>query len=83
MTDRISKVLDRLTDKEREAIQEILQKIARGDFEGCDVKKLQGLPDVYRVRKGTWRIIFRMSHPDDVRILAVERRSDTTYRALP
>lgn len=46
---------------------------------GLDVKKLQGRNDIYRVRKGMFRIIFRKIPNVENAIIAVERRSDTTY----
>lgn len=43
-----------------------------------DVKKLKGYKNIFRVRKGTVRIIFRVTN-NQIYILAIERRYDTTY----
>jgi len=77
--DKISKALRRLTAKEREKIKETLVKIKTGDFFGLDLKKLNDREDVFRVRKGNLRIIFRADKNKKIFILAVERRNDNTY----
>ena len=46
---------------------------------GWQVKKLQGR-DYYRLRVGDWRVIFAISDPSKlVTVIAVERRTSTTY----
>ena len=46
---------------------------------GRQVKKLKG-SEYYRLRSGDWRIIYSISNPRGlVTIIAVERRSSTTY----
>ena len=82
MVDRIEKVLRTLSQKERQEIEALLTRIKRRDIASLDVKKLKGYHDTYRVRKGTFRVIFHIASEDDVRIIAVERRSDTTYTNL-
>ncbi len=79
MTDCITKALKRLSGRERSNLEDILKRIRRGDFAGLDLKKLSGREDIFRVRKGTMRVIFRKT-PAGIFILAVERRSDNTYR---
>ena len=78
--DRIAKELGKLTEKERGKLKVILNKIQQGKFLGLDLKKLRGREDVFRVRKGSMRIIFRVPGDGDVFILAVERRAEKTYR---
>lgn len=60
------------------AIKDILLKITGNDFTGLDLKKLKGRNDVFRVRKGKIRIIFRKT--ETISILAIERRSDNSYK---
>ena len=46
---------------------------------GFQVKKLQGR-EYYRLRVGDWRVIFAISDPRQlVTVIAVERRTSTTY----
>lgn len=77
--DRIAKELRKLSADERMAVRLLLVRIYRGDLFGLDVKKLVGRSDIYRVRKGRVRIIYRQSS-DHIFILTIERRSEKTYR---
>ena len=46
---------------------------------GSQVKKLKGC-EYYRLRVGDWRVVFAISDPRKVvTIIAVERRTTTTY----
>lgn len=79
MTDRIQKVLRKLLPKEQKVLEELLSLIVQRKIQGLDLKKLRGNEHIFRVRKGTMRIIFR-NIKDQVEILAVERRNDTIYK---
>ena len=46
---------------------------------GLQVAKLKGRQDIFRVRKGRLRIIYRQSGTS-TDILAIERRSEKTYK---
>ena len=76
--DKIEKALRKLTPKERQLFTQLLQLIQQRQFAGLDMKRLVGHDDIYRVRKGKYRIIFRVDE-DQVFVLALERRSDQTY----
>jgi mRNA-degrading endonuclease RelE of RelBE toxin-antitoxin system len=76
--DKIVKALKKLFPKERTKLKEILDKINRGDFSNLDLVKLKGKREIYRVRKGNLRVIF-IKNEEEINILTVERRSDTTY----
>lgn len=76
--DPILKAIKKLTVKERERIRDILRRLNANDLSGLDIKKLKDRSDIFRVRKGNMRIIYRASN-DKIFVLAVERRSDTTY----
>lgn len=79
MTDKIQKALDKLSDRERKAIDELLKKIKTKHLDNLDLKKLKGRDDIYRVRKGDIRIIYRQNSDDGIYILEIGRRNDTTY----
>lgn len=76
--DPIEKALSKLTENGRRKLKDLLERIRSGDFRDLDLKKLKGRDDVYRVRKGTFRVIFRKTS-SGIKVLALERRSDTTY----
>lgn len=79
MVDRIGKAFEKMSTKERKAVQEVIGRIVAGDLNGLDVQKLKGWSDAYRVRKGNFRIIFRLIDQTHPILLDVQRRSDTTY----
>jgi len=76
--DKIKKALSRFNSKEKQRLKEILLQIDKGDFKNLDFKKLKGRNDIFRVRKGDMRIVFRKK--DSIKILSVERRGSKTYR---
>ena len=79
MVDRIDKQLKKLSPKQRIAFQKLIEQIQAGDLQKLDVVKLIGYVDVFRVRKGEYRIIFRKLE-NEIKILAFEHRSDSTYK---
>lgn len=66
--------------KERIEILRMLEEIKEGKISAYDIKKLRGFEHVYRIRKGNYRIIFYMVNRDSIRVISIERRSETTYR---
>ncbi len=78
--DKIAKALLSLSSSERETMKSVLLKIKTGIFAGLDLKKLKNCDDIFRVRKGKLRVIFKKDSEGKYFILAVERRSDNTYR---
>ncbi|MDP3992871.1 MAG: hypothetical protein Q8Q05_01510 [bacterium] len=79
--DKIDKALKKLTPKERRLLKELLHTIGKSGLEGLDVKKLVGRSDIFRVRKGDLRVILKISGKA-TNILAIERRSEKTYRNI-
>ena len=77
--DKIDKFLNKLATKQREEINETVEKILKRDFNGLDFKKLQGENKLFRVRKGKIRIVF-FQEGDFVEIFDIQNRSDNTYR---
>jgi mRNA-degrading endonuclease RelE of RelBE toxin-antitoxin system len=77
--DKITKALRKLTLKERERIKQILRQLNSRDISGLDVKKLKGRDDIFRLRKGDIRIIYRLTEKE-IFILAIERRNEKTYK---
>jgi len=80
--DKIQKALQRLNKKERKQIKKLITQIQAGFFKNLDIKKLKGRDDIYRVRKGKLRIIYRIDKDGQTFILAIERRSEKTYKNL-
>lgn len=79
--EKIQKALQKLSEKERLQIRSILLSLKGGDWKGLNIQKLKGHRDVFRVRKGSIRIIYRQKGKE-ISILAIERRSKKTYKHL-
>ena len=75
---KIDKALARLTLKERGQTKSVLEKISANELAGLNIKKLRGHDDIFRVRKGDLRIIYR-KQDEKIIVLAIERRSEKTY----
>ena len=79
MTDRIEKALRKLSAKEREVIKLMLLRIKLDDTAGMDIKLLRGHKDLFRVRKGRLRIVYR-KNSEMFHLLKIDQRDDQTYK---
>lgn len=78
--DKIEKAIAKLSEKERQWVRRILQSLADGSTAGLNIKKLKGRDDIFRVRKGDIRIIYRTDVTGAFFVLTVQRRKEGTYR---
>ena len=78
--DKIKKALQKLTPKERKWVKEILRQLEAGQKMNLDIKKLKGRDDIFRVRKGDIRIIYRVDANGKLFILTIEKRKENTYK---
>lgn len=78
--DKITKTLQKLSEKERNRIKLVLQKLSDNKISGLDIKRLKDRNDIYRVRLGDIRIIYRKDNKNKVFVLAVNRRNEKTYK---
>jgi mRNA-degrading endonuclease RelE of RelBE toxin-antitoxin system len=79
MADSVSKFLKLLSKKDKMMLIEIIENILQNNIDTYDLKRLVGVKDIYRIRKGKYRIIFKKTS-DTTHILEIERRSESTYR---
>lgn len=77
--DKIEKALAKLSEKERKKIKRALEKLFSGKIGGLDVKKLKDRSDIFRLRVGDLRIIYRIIKKK-IYILAISRRNEKTYK---
>lgn len=77
--DKIEKSLNKLSVEEREKLKDILVQIDKKIFQNLDLKKLKNRDNIFRVRKGSMRIIFQMNN-SSIKILSIERRGNKTYK---
>lgn len=78
--DPIEKALAKLNNKERKVVKNILDALQKGTLKGLDIKKLKGHDNIFRVRKGDIRILYRTDNTNAIFLLAIERRNDNTYK---
>lgn len=81
MVDKIQKALSRFSAKEKDWVNNLLLQIKNKKMDSLDFKKLKGRDDVYRVRKGNIRIIYRVDE-DEIYLLAIERKNEGTYKNI-
>lgn len=79
MSSDLEKFLAKVTEKEKKILEGVIEKIIDKNLKGFDVKKLAGYDDVFRIRKGNFRILFKVTKADN-KIILVDKRSDTTYK---
>ncbi len=77
--DKITKALQKLSEKEKIVIKNIFLKIKNNSLDGFNLKKLKNSDSIFRIRKGKFRIIFKINKLNKIDILSLERRSDKTY----
>jgi mRNA-degrading endonuclease RelE of RelBE toxin-antitoxin system len=78
---KVDKFLNKLSNKERITVLECLKLIKAKNFEGLNFKKLSGFDILYRVRKGSIRIVFSWEW-QNVNIIKIDRKNDNTYKDL-
>lgn len=78
--DKIAKALQKLSDKERQKVKTVLSQLLAGKTGNLDIKKLKDRNDIFRVRVGDLRIIYRTDPKEKIMVLAIARRNENTYR---
>jgi len=81
MVDKITKALNKFSASERALVKKIVLALKNYQFTGLDLKKLKGHENIFRIRKGKIRIIYRLQG-GQIYLLAVEKRNDNTYNAV-
>lgn len=77
--DKINKFIQRLSHQERSKLKKVIKQVLAGDVQNLDTKKLKRYGNIFRVRVGDNRIIFK--NKDAVtRIVFVGRKSGATYK---
>jgi mRNA interferase RelE/StbE len=74
---RFMKIISGLQRKEQEFVYEELDKLERGD-RNIDIKKISGKENLYRIRKGDYRIFFSIEN-NNIYIIKLEHRKEA-YR---
>lgn len=61
-------------------IAKIIKALIENELEGLHILKLKGNENVFRVRKGSLRIIYQKEENGEIVLLVVERRNEHTYK---
>ena len=77
--DKIDKALNKLEEKEKKKLKNLLLKINNGKLKELDIKKLKGKKNIFRVRQGNIRIII-YKVDNSIKVLALELRTSKTYK---
>lgn len=75
----LKKLLSKFNQEDRKILEFLIDKIISLNWQGLDIKKLQGYQDIFRLRKGKIRIIF-YKYKVDISIINIKRRSEKTYK---
>lgn len=79
--DKISKAVKKLNSKDALKIADTIELLVKGKLNNLNIKKLKGHKDIFRVRVGDYRIIFKKEF-DSVTLLHIGNRDDKTYKNL-
>lgn len=79
--DKIKKRLRKYPRKTQLILKAIFDDILNGKTDGYDVVKLAGLRNTYRIRKGSFRIVFKLTSKN-FEIVRISTRDDRTYKNL-
>lgn len=76
---KIEQQLRKIPRKERERIFRTLDTIYRREFTGLDRKKLKGFDHIFRIRVGTYRIVYE-DNGTSIILKGILKRNESTYR---
>ncbi len=80
--DKIRKFLRKLSPDKQDEIDKILAQIEAGETGELKIKKLTGFVNLYRIRKGRVRVIFRIDEGGIGRVISVGFKDDNSYKGL-
>ena len=77
--DKIDKAIRKFTDGEKKWVREITKALRMKRFDDLNTKKLRGMENIFRVKKGHVRVVYQIRN-DQVFVLKVGRRKEDTYK---
>lgn len=75
----LQKSLAKLPKEYKSTFELLMVRLLSRDFLGLDISKLKGQKNIYRLKHGKLRIIFKIQN-DELFVLQVGLRSEKTYR---
>ena len=80
--EKIIKFMKSLTEKERDKKKIELEKLKKGEFKDLNIKKLKGYENIFRLKKGQIRIVYKKEENSKIELIFIVRRTDRTYKNL-
>lgn len=77
--DKIQKAIGKLSKEHKEIFDILSRKLLLRDFSGLNITRLKGNKDIFRLRRGRLRIIFRYIQ-GNLDLLDVGLRNENSYR---
>lgn len=74
----LQKALAKLSKEHKEVFDYLALRLLARDFLGLNIAKLKGSKDIYRIKQGRLRVIFRMNG-EQITVLSVGLRNENTY----
>lgn len=78
---KIDKLLKKLNARDRLRIEQVLLKLLSDQLESLDIKRLKNTEDLYRVRVGQYRVIYRYNSSGK-KLIDISKRDEKTYKNL-
>jgi len=76
--DKILKTIKSLDSRNAQKLIITMELIFKEQFDDLNIKKLKGYKNIFRVRVGDYRIIYKKDK--NVKVLFVGRRDEKTYK---
>ena len=81
MSDKIEKLLAKLSKQERNLVKLLILRINMDDTLGLNISQLKGHKNLFRVKKSRIRIIYSKNNKD-IQIVRIDLRNEKTYKDL-
>lgn len=79
--DQIQKQWQKLSGKDRAKLRAVFLKLKKRDFSNLNRKKLKGYDHIYRVRLGSYRIIY-FDDGQNLLLKYLKKRNERTYKEI-
>lgn len=78
---KTEKLLQKLNASTRGQIEMALLRLYAGELEGLDIKKIKGSTEIYRLRVGKYRVIYKQLNGRN-ELVEISLRNEKTYKNL-
>lgn len=79
MGDKILKYINKISVKDKLKLLEVIRVLEIGDLSNVEYIKLSGEDNLYRIRVGNHRVIFKKISEGKYIVLSIKKRDENTY----